>query len=90
MALTPSMAALNSMRLLVVFGAPPHNSCSSPSGSCTYTPHPPKPGLPRQAPSTYKVIGLIMIGFGSKAISDECSLPKPCVCVKTQMALIAE
>ncbi|MDR9778251.1 hypothetical protein RJJ65_37570, partial [Rhizobium hidalgonense] len=27
----------------------------------------PKPGLPRQAPSTYSVIGLIITVFGSRA-----------------------
>src|SRR3954447_17848465 len=47
---SPLMAAISSMRLLVVSGSPPASSLSlSPMRSST--PQPPGPGLPRQAPS---------------------------------------
>src|SRR3954462_1035240 len=47
---SPFIAAISSMRLLVVSGSPPDSSRSlSPMRSST--PQPPGPGLPRQAPS---------------------------------------
>ena len=44
------MAAISSMRLLVVSRSPPHSSFSCPPDMST-APQPPGPGLPRQAPS---------------------------------------
>ena len=44
------IAAINSMRLLVVCGSPPFNSFST-SPNCRIAPQPPGPGLPEQAPS---------------------------------------
>src|SRR3569623_52353 len=49
---SPAMAAISSMRLLVVRVSPPYRSFSVPLLRST-TPHPPGPGLPRQAPSVY-------------------------------------
>src|SRR5881394_1269004 len=47
---SPLIAAISSIRLLVVSGSPPDSSRSfSPMRSST--PQPPGPGLPRQAPS---------------------------------------
>ncbi|MNY44320.1 hypothetical protein D3C86_1793370 [compost metagenome] len=46
-----AMAAISSMRLLVVLGSPPHNSFSWPAPVCKMAPQPPGPGLPLQAPS---------------------------------------
>ena len=45
-----SMAAVSSMRLLVVMGSPPDISRSMPRYT-KIAPQPPLPGLPRQAPS---------------------------------------
>jgi hypothetical protein len=47
---SPIIAAVNSMRLLVVFGSPPLRVCWWPF-SMTTTPQPPLPGLGSQAPS---------------------------------------
>lgn len=44
------MAAISSMRLFVVAGSPPFSSRWCPP-YCSRHPHPPGPGLPRQAPS---------------------------------------
>ena len=45
------IAAISSMRLLVVCASPPQISICSPVGKITTAPKPPLPGLPRQAPS---------------------------------------
>jgi hypothetical protein len=48
----PSMAAVYSMRLLVVAGSPPERSIGSPPpGGTTIAAQPPGPGLPLHAPS---------------------------------------
>src|SRR3954452_25484268 len=47
----PSSAAVYSMRLLVVCGAPPESSIGSASPSTTIAAQPPGPGLRRHAPS---------------------------------------
>lgn len=44
------IAAINSMRLLVVCGSPPFNSFST-SPNLRIAPQPPGPGFPEQAPS---------------------------------------
>lgn len=49
-ALSPSMAASSSMRLLVVIGSPPESSFSCPLYR-RIAPQPPGPGVPEQAPS---------------------------------------
>src|SRR5471032_2569460 len=49
-ALSASITACNSMRLLVVFSAPPKISFSAPSATIN-APQPPMPGLPLHAPS---------------------------------------
>src|SRR5471030_3118427 len=49
-ALSASMTSCNSMRLLVVFSAPPKISFSAPSATIS-APQPPTPGLPLHAPS---------------------------------------
>src|SRR3569833_2288660 len=49
---SPAMAAISYMRLLVVRASPPYRSFSVPLSRST-TPHPPGPGVPRQAPAVY-------------------------------------
>src|SRR4051812_33116179 len=49
----PSSAAVYSIRLLVVCGAPPESSTGSPPPPTTIAAQPPGPGLPRQAPSVH-------------------------------------
>jgi hypothetical protein len=46
-----AIAAINSMRLLVVAGSVPDNSFSAPPALRKIAPQPPGPGLPLQAPS---------------------------------------
>src|SRR5690554_3880313 len=53
-ALSASMAAVSSMRLLVVSSAPPHSSLVL-SPYCRMAPQPPGPGLPEQAPSVWMI-----------------------------------
>src|SRR6476620_7910445 len=48
------IAAINSMRLLVVCGSPPLISRVWPF-HCRIAPHPPGPGLPEQAPSVWMI-----------------------------------
>src|SRR5436190_22718412 len=45
------MAAVSSIRLLVVWRSPPPSSVTCPSGVTTIAPHPPGPGFPFAAPS---------------------------------------
>src|SRR5690606_23745509 len=51
-ALSASMAAVSSILLLVVSGAPPFNSLRC-CPNCRMAPQPPGPGLPEQAPSVW-------------------------------------
>ena len=57
----PSIAAVSSMRLLVVCASRPPSSVTPPSGVIATTPQPPGPGLPLAAPSLKTVIGWWLI-----------------------------
>src|SRR2546427_2774238 len=59
-----SMVAVSSIRLLVVWPAPPPSSVTWPAGVTTIAPHPPGPGFPFAAPSAKTTIGIS--GMGSR------------------------
>src|SRR3984957_20855991 len=59
-AVSPMMAAISSMRLLVVAGSDPDSSLREPF-QLSSTPQPPGPGLPRQAPSVWMMSSAVML-----------------------------
>src|SRR5690348_1605871 len=69
-----AIAAISSMRLLVVAGSPPDNSFSTAPWRST-APQPPGPGLPLHAPSVkISTSGIDAIGRGTRDVAVEAQL----------------
>src|SRR3979411_399357 len=65
-----AIAAISSMRLLVVWGSPPLSSLTR-SPKARIAPQPPGPGLPEQAPSVWMTTcGSLKIGCPSVSLVD--------------------
>src|ERR1700720_4395851 len=65
-----AIAAISSMRLLVVWGSPPLSSLTR-SPNARIAPQPPRPGLPEQAPSVWMTTcGSLKVGCPSVSFVD--------------------
>src|SRR6185436_20284184 len=79
-----AIAAINSIRLLVVWGSPPEISLRC-SPNTRMAPKPPGPGLPEQAPSVWMTTrGRAVSDFGDGIVGPLCQRPSPQTTVRSE------